>query len=97
PSMTDVLRYFHPVASSLALHPGPARAEVLGRGFALFRDGSGSAAALADTCPHRFAPLSKGRVRPDGRLACPYHGWNFDAQGRGQSPSQPTLAHCDTV
>ena len=94
--MTDVLRYFHPVAASRSLSPGPLRAEIQGRAFALFRDKSGTAAALLDACPHRFAPLSKGRVRADGRLACAYHGWNFDADGKGQSPSQPTLARCDT-
>jgi phenylpropionate dioxygenase-like ring-hydroxylating dioxygenase large terminal subunit len=36
-------------------------------------------------------------VRSDGRLACPYHGWNFDAEGHGRSPAQSTLNHCDTV
>jgi phenylpropionate dioxygenase-like ring-hydroxylating dioxygenase large terminal subunit len=62
----------------------------------LFRDAARRPAALDDACPHRRAPLSLGTVRPDGRLACAYHGWNFDAEGRGQSPSSPTLKHCDT-
>ncbi len=30
-----------------------------------------------------------------GRLACGYHGWNFDAEGNGRSPSQPSLTKCD--
>ncbi|MGD1701878.1 Rieske 2Fe-2S domain-containing protein [Dapis sp. BLCC M229] len=35
-----------------------------------------------DTCPHRLAPLSEGRVDDKtGNLMCSYHGWQFDAQG----------------
>jgi phenylpropionate dioxygenase-like ring-hydroxylating dioxygenase large terminal subunit len=93
--MRDVLRFFHPVLASRALRRDPVRVTVDGRDFVLFRDGAGRAAALVDRCPHRFAPLSKGRVAPDGRLTCPYHGWSFDADGHGRSPSQPTLSKCD--
>lgn len=31
-------------------------------------------------CPHRSTPLSLGRVS-NGRLECPYHGWQFGAHG----------------
>src|SRR3712207_1700296 len=95
PTPDVVERFFHPVLAASALRKKPVRVEVAGRAYVLFRDGSGQAAALADVCPHRFAPLSKGRVRPDGRLECPYHGWNFDAAGQGRSPSQPELKKCD--
>jgi phenylpropionate dioxygenase-like ring-hydroxylating dioxygenase large terminal subunit len=93
--MPDVTRFFHPVLSARALRKKPVRVELAGRAYVLFRDGTGRAAALADVCPHRFAPLSAGRVRPDGRLECPYHGWNFDADGNGRSPSQPDLKRCE--
>lgn len=46
----------------------------------LFRGESGRAAALHDRCPHRFAPLHKGKVLGDD-LRCPYHGLRFDAGG----------------
>jgi phenylpropionate dioxygenase-like ring-hydroxylating dioxygenase large terminal subunit len=49
---------------------------------------------LLDRCAHRFSPLSAGRVRPDGRLACPYHGWNYDGAGEGRSPTMPELDKC---
>jgi vanillate O-demethylase monooxygenase subunit len=57
----------------------------LGRTFlnqrvAMFRDSRGVAHAVADRCPHRFAPLSMGTVVGD-RLKCPYHGLEFDAAG----------------
>lgn len=95
--MADVLRFFHPVLASRALGATPVKVTVDGEDFVLFRDGSGRAAALVDRCPHRFAPLSKGRVDPSGRLICPYHGWNFDAEGHGRSPSQPRLTQCDVA
>jgi phenylpropionate dioxygenase-like ring-hydroxylating dioxygenase large terminal subunit len=93
--MPDVTRFFHPVLPARELRKKPLRIELAGRAYALFRDGTGKAAALADACPHRFAPLSKGHVSKEGRLTCPYHGWNFDAEGRGRSPSQPDLKKCD--
>ncbi len=96
-SFPDVSRHFHPVLRASDLKKGPVRVEVAGRGYALFRDREGRPGALLDRCPHRFAPLSKGRVREDGRLACPYHGWNFDVEGRGRSPSQRSLKMCDAV
>ena len=95
--LPDVTRFFHPILPSKKLDRGPVLVQLAGRRYALFRDGSGKPALLADACPHRFAPLSLGRVRPDGRLACPYHGWHFDAQGHGQSPSQPGLKRCDVA
>jgi vanillate O-demethylase monooxygenase subunit len=39
----------------------------------LFRDASGKAAALADRCCHRAAPLSFGTCVPEG-IQCGYHG-----------------------
>ncbi|KAF2314551.1 hypothetical protein GH714_027521 [Hevea brasiliensis] len=34
-----------------------------------------------DTCPHRLAPLSEGRIDRWGRLQCVYHGWCFNGSG----------------
>ena len=47
----------------------------------LFRDGSGKAAALADRCCHRAAPLHLGNLVEAG-IQCGYHGLVFDATGR---------------
>lgn len=46
-----------------------------------YRDEAGVAHALRDRCPHRFAPLSMGRLC-DGQIECPYHGLRFGADGR---------------
>lgn len=36
--------------------------------------------AVVDTCPHRFAPLSRGKL-VNGALVCGYHGLAFDGTG----------------
>jgi phenylpropionate dioxygenase-like ring-hydroxylating dioxygenase large terminal subunit len=46
----------------------------------LFRDRDGTAAALADRCCHRAAPLSLGSL-VEGGLQCGYHGLVFDGAG----------------
>jgi vanillate O-demethylase monooxygenase subunit len=50
------------------------------RQIVLFRKSDGSIAALADRCPHRFAPLSKGERAGDA-IQCGYHGLTFDGSG----------------
>lgn len=40
----------------------------------------GSYTMLADRCPHRFVPLSRGRLEGDV-IHCPYHGLGFDRTG----------------
>ena len=89
------LRYFHPVLAASALAKKPVQVKVAGRTYVLFRDAQGHPAALADACPHRGASLSAGRVLPNGRLECAYHGWTFAPDGGGHCPSQPTL-RCET-
>jgi phenylpropionate dioxygenase-like ring-hydroxylating dioxygenase large terminal subunit len=93
----DVTQYFHPVLESRALRGKPVRVQLAGRYYVLFRDRLGTAGALVDVCPHRFTPLSAGRVRPDGRIECGYHGWHFDRDGKGCNPSQPGQKHCDAA
>ena len=89
--MNTPLQYVHPVLQSRELKQKPVQVRLADVPYVLYRDASGQPQALLDRCPHRFAPLSGGKVRPDGHLVCPYHGWHFDAQGCGQSATQPTL------
>jgi vanillate O-demethylase monooxygenase subunit len=67
---------------SEAVGPG----EVMGRTIldqpvAFFRDRQGKLGAVGDRCPHRFAPLSAGKVNDDGILVCGYHGLGFGRDG----------------
>ena len=49
----------------------------------LYRTERGDPVALDDRCPHRWAPLSEGRV--DGeQIVCPYHGMRFGTDGTCQ-------------
>jgi vanillate O-demethylase monooxygenase subunit len=59
----------------------PQAITVLNEPVVLYRQPGGNAVALADRCPHRFAPLSQGKLA-DGQLECPYHGLRFGADGR---------------
>jgi phenylpropionate dioxygenase-like ring-hydroxylating dioxygenase large terminal subunit len=61
-------------------HKQPVSATILGVRLALFRDAQGRAAAVRDKCMHRGTPLSAGVVI-DGHIACPYHGWMYEAGG----------------
>lgn len=63
----------------------------------MYRGRSGEPIALADRCPHRFAPLSLGKVDGD-EIRCPYHGLTFGAAGacvrnpHGRGATPPVLS-----
>jgi vanillate O-demethylase monooxygenase subunit len=54
---------------------------ILSEPVLLFRDEHGTAAAIGNRCPHRFAPLSMG-TQHGGQVRCGYHGLGFDRFGR---------------
>ncbi|MDW9235965.1 rieske domain protein [Burkholderia thailandensis] len=62
----------------------------------LFRDASGAACAMEDRCAHRRAPLSLGRITPDCRLQCAYHGWTYDG-ATGACVAIPNLSASERV
>ena len=78
--MTDRTSSWYAVALSRAVSRTPHRVLIAGQAFVIFRSG-GALRCLTDRCPHRFAPLSLGRVVED-TIECPYHGWRFDGTGR---------------
>jgi vanillate O-demethylase monooxygenase subunit len=47
----------------------------------LFRNDDGQVQAISNRCPHRFAPLHQGKRVANG-VQCPYHGLQFDGQGK---------------
>ena len=59
----------------------PVAVKMLNERLVLFRTQDGVAAALADRCPHRHLPLSRGKIVKDG-LQCGYHGMSFGPDGR---------------
>jgi len=76
------INFWYPVCTSDELADDkPLRATILSLNFVAFRDDDGVAHVMADTCVHRGGSLSKGKVT-NGRIACPYHGWQFSGDGR---------------
>lgn len=53
---------------------------ILDEPILFYRGADGAPAALLDRCPHRFAPLSAGRVEGDV-VTCGYHGLAFGTDG----------------
>ena len=89
---------WHPVADVRDVASQPLSVQLLERQLVLWRDAGGAVQAFADQCPHRGARLSLGRV-VNGRLECPYHGWQFAGSGHCEHvpalPSfTPPATHC---
>lgn len=74
-------RFWYPVVPMSQLEAAPYPFTLLGEKIVVWRDASGQPVAIADRCCHRTAQLSLGRV-VDGKIACAYHGWQFDGGGR---------------
>ena len=73
-------RCWHPVAFCSQVGTAPAARTLLGTQVVLWRTPDGRLRSAVDRCPHRWAQLSKGTVT-NGRLVCPYHGWQFGPEG----------------
>ncbi|GAB4109849.1 MAG: aromatic ring-hydroxylating dioxygenase subunit alpha [Roseiflexaceae bacterium] len=72
---------WHPIASVDQLATTPLMAvRLLGQDLVVWRSGD-QYHVWQDLCIHRGARLSIGKIR-DGCLACPYHGWVYDASGQ---------------
>lgn len=54
---------------------------IIDQPLVIYRTSRGGIVALEDRCPHRFAPLSMGRLEGDA-LRCMYHGLKFAPDGK---------------
>ena len=72
---------WHPVGKLGDLAGGPHALVVLGEDLVVWQAPGGAHQVWADRCPHRGTKLSLGQVVA-GRLACAYHGWQFDTGGQ---------------
>lgn len=59
----------------------PLSRQLLGKNMVFYRTEAGAIVAMRDRCPHRFSPLSKGRIVGDS-IQCLYHGLVFDSSGQ---------------
>jgi phenylpropionate dioxygenase-like ring-hydroxylating dioxygenase large terminal subunit len=74
--------YWYPALKDRQVGSKPVRLKLLGEDLVFFRGESGEVAALANACPHRGGSLADGDCHYKGTVACPYHGWVFDAKGK---------------
>jgi phenylpropionate dioxygenase-like ring-hydroxylating dioxygenase large terminal subunit len=103
-SDTDIRPAWTEVAKSKKVTTKPRQVDLEGRSWALLRlTDDGPALLMPNACPHRLVPLSAATVI-DGRLRCPYHGWEFGAGGAcelvpslGPDANVPPRAHLDPV
>lgn len=73
---------WHVVALASSLEKGGILGVTLhGNRFAVWNDERGNPIAAETRCPHKGAALDRGSV-VNGLLRCPYHGWQFDGQGK---------------
>jgi nitrite reductase/ring-hydroxylating ferredoxin subunit len=60
----------------------PTCLELFGHRFVVWQKFPTHWSVMMDECPHRFGPLSQGRVDPITKcIECPYHGWQFYDNG----------------
>ena len=65
--------------------------KVLDEKIVIFRTSKGKVVALEDCCPHRFLPLSMGKLVGDN-VECGYHGLTFNCEGNCiRIPSQKKI------
>ena len=79
--MAFLLEHWYVAAFSDEIGSAPLYRRLLGEPVVLFRGAKGTPVALHDICPHKFAPLHRGKVVGE-TIACPYHGLRFDASGQ---------------
>lgn len=73
-------RFWYPVTFAGDLVETPIARRVLGEDLVLWRTAADSVSAALDRCPHRDAALSGGWLC-EGRIVCPYHGWQYGPDG----------------
>ncbi len=76
---TRLSQYWHPIAIAAEVDERPRRCTLLDEHLVAFRTAAG-VHVFKDLCIHRGAALSLGTTR-DGRIVCPYHGWEYDGTG----------------
>ena len=81
PAYQDFPRnHWYVVAFSHELKRELLARRVLGELLVLYRTANGEPVAIADRCPHRGMPLSKGKLVGDA-IQCGYHGFQFGKTG----------------
>ncbi len=82
---------WYPLTWSRSIGRTLAHHRVLGQDLVVYRTEAGQPVALNESCPHRLAPLTMGRLRGDA-VECGYHGMTFGPDGGCvRIPGQSTI------
>ena len=77
------------------------RVDAFGEDRVLYRDDFGELHLVSAYCPHLGAHLGHGGKVVGARIRCPFHGWEFGAQGRCEhipySDKRPAKAKLDCM
>ncbi|MCA9522954.1 MAG: aromatic ring-hydroxylating dioxygenase subunit alpha [Myxococcales bacterium] len=74
--------YWYAVEYDAAIKKGEAKEVIFWKeSIAVFRGMDGQLNAILNRCAHRQLKLTGGEVK-GCRMVCPYHGWEYDGQGR---------------
>ena len=75
--------FWYAIAFGHEITEQPSKHTVLGQQLVVFRQKrSGRVVAMSDLCVHRGGALSGGWQDEKGCVVCPYHGWEYDADGK---------------
>ena len=95
------INFWYPMATTEDLTDQPLKVRALGQDFVVFRGEDGEAKCLSNTCTHRGGSLAGGKIAGNC-IQCPYHGWEFDAEGcvqripsLGPNPKIPARTRID--
>ncbi|NND53981.1 MAG: aromatic ring-hydroxylating dioxygenase subunit alpha [Gammaproteobacteria bacterium] len=95
------INFWYPMATSEELTDKPLQVKALGQDMVLWRGEDGVAKCVSNTCTHRGGSLAHGKIAGDC-IQCPYHGWEFDAEGHcqripslGPNPKIPSRTRID--
>lgn len=70
------------VLTSSQVKESPVGVTRMGEKLVFWRDRERQVHCLRDRCVHRGVELSIGKVTADGRLQCPFHGFEYNGSGR---------------
>lgn len=73
--------YWFILCESKDVKKKPKSFKLLGKQVVIYRTADQKAVAFIDKCPHRNVQISEGRIC-NGNLVCPFHGWEFNQDGK---------------
>ncbi|XP_018807768.2 chlorophyllide a oxygenase, chloroplastic-like [Juglans regia] len=77
-----LMNFWYPVAFSADLKDDTmVPIDCFEEQWVIFRGKDGKPGCVRNTCAHRACPLHLGSVN-EGRIQCPYHGWEYSTDGK---------------